>query len=96
MRLIRLILSRQIRVPFWKATPANAASPAVGITSRYKIPEKCPIDGITNAELSPKKIWQTKVAVTDAQHLGQETTVIQIFNDLLKNGTSILCLRARL
>ena len=66
MRLIRLILSRQIRVPFWKATPANAASPAVGITSRYKIPEKCPIDGITNAGLSPKKIWQTKVAVTDA------------------------------
>src|SRR5271166_4041656 len=66
MRLIRLILSRQIRVPFWKATPTNAASPAVGITSRYRAAEKCPIDGITNAGSSPKKIWQTKVAVTDA------------------------------
>src|SRR6516162_1316389 len=63
---MRLILSRQTRVPFWKPTPASAASPAVGITSRYTTPEKFPIDGITNAGLSPKMAWQTKVAVTDA------------------------------
>src|SRR5580692_9139265 len=65
-RLLRLILARQASVPFWKPTPASAASPAVGITNRYGMLEMVETGGMTNAGFSPKAAWHTKVAVADA------------------------------